>query len=306
MDARQEDSLSMRIVTVDVLENAAPGVLSRMPQIESVRDELKAKVEKLRGFKNGQVLNRTGNRMTKDELRVAMTHKGYETAAAVKAYAIAEGNTVLRMEVTYVMSDFEKMRDTDVADACTSIFDVAEALLVELADYGVTLLSLNELKDSILMFNLALPKTRAGIVTKTTFTERIAELFAETDVLLFRIDNLVNMVRFSESLFYREYYGSRKIVNTGNRKLSLRGTITDESGLPLDKVVVTVESTNEVSAKSTKKGNYRFKGVEGGFWAVTFKREGFVTEKVFLAFTPNLRLDFSIVLKRVEEQVLSA
>ncbi|WNM20382.1 carboxypeptidase-like regulatory domain-containing protein [Flavobacterium capsici] len=306
MDARQEDVLSMQIVTVDLLEHTDTAILDRMPQIVTVTAALRAKVETLRNFKNGQMLNRSGNRMTKEEIRVEMTQKGFETAAAVCAYAIAESNEVLEMEVTYVYSDLERMRDTDVADTCQSIHEIAFPLLTELADYGVTAESLGKLKDAIIEFNTAMPKPRQGIVTRKTITEQIALLFEECSELLFRIDKLVTMVRFSEPTFYSDYFGSRRIVDTGSRKLSLRGVVTDELGQPIDKVIVAIEASSLISTKTTAKGNYQFKGVEGGFWPVVFKRDGYTSEKVFLAITPGLRVDFNITLKAASEQERSA
>jgi hypothetical protein len=306
MNARQLDALTMRIVTVNRLETTPQSILVQMPQVEAVTAALKTKTETLRRFKNGQVLNRTGSRDAKEVLRTEMMQKGFETAASVRSYAIAIGNRELQMEVTYVYSDLERMRETDVADACQSIHDIAESNIDELADYGVNENSQTKLKDSIILFNVALPETRAGIVDQSTFTARIEQLFGETDVLLFQLDNLATMLRFREPVFYADYFSSRKIVNTGSRKLSLRGVITDEQGLPIDKVLITIENPNEDMAVSTAKGNYQFKGVEGGFWPVTFQRDGFVTEKVFLAITPNLRIDFSVTLKRIIEQERSA
>lgn len=306
MNSRQKNGLNMRIVIVDLLKRTAPSVLVRMPQIEAVTAELESKVETLRRYKNGQNLNRSGNRMTKDILRAEMTQKGFETAAATCAYAVAISNEVLQMEVTYVYSDLTHMRDEDIADACQSIYDITHPLLSDLADYGVTEESLNQLKDIIILYNEALPRTRAGIVVKSNFTQRIAQLFVETDELLFRIDKLVTMVRFSEPVFYADYFNSRKIVDTGNRKLSLRGTVTDSLGQPIDKVLISIDTPNADTAVSTALGNYQFKGVEGGFWSVTYQRDGYITEKVYLAITPNLRVDFNITLRSVAEQERSA
>ena len=306
MKANQEDKLSMEIVVVDLLNNTTPTILAQMPQIESLKEEFSKNVDKLREFKNGQTLNRTGNRMSKEQLREQMTQLGFVTAAQVCAFAIETDNEVLEMEVTYVYSDLVRLRDTDIADTCQSIHDIALANLATLADYGVTTASLEALKDSIENYNAVLPKTRAGIVTRTLFTDGIAELFTENDKLLFRMDKLVTMLMFAEATFHEEYFKSRKIVNTGHRSLSLKGNITNELGQPIDKVTITIESPLMETTKSTELGNFQFKGIESGVFPVTFKRDGYITERVFLVFTKNTRIDFNIVLKQAEQQQRSA
>ena len=306
MTSNQEDKLSMQIVVVDLVNNTDPTILAKMPNFESLNSEFSSNVDKLRTFKNGQTLNRTGNRMSKQQLREQMTNFGFVAAAKACAYAIAIDDEVLEMEVTYTDSGLKGLRDTDIADTCQSILEIAQANLANLADYGVTAASLQELSDSITLFNTVLPKTRAAIVTQTIFTDKIVETFEANEKLLFKMDKLVTMLKFEEETFFDEYFKSRKIVNTGHRKLALKGNITNELGLPIDNVTINIETQIPETTKSTELGNYQFKSVIGGVFPVTFQRDGYITERVFLVFTPNARLDFNVVLKQAQEQQRSA
>ena len=137
-------------------------------------------------------------------------------------------------------------------------------------------------------------------------TELIANLFASNAELLERMDGLVKMLKFKQPVFFTNYFSSRKVIATGNRTLSLRGFVTDELGGALGKVVVTVDSTTEFTTKSTNRGSYQFKSLPAGVWPVTFKREGYISETVYLSITPTLRMEYSISLKRIDEQALSA
>lgn len=306
MTSNQEDKLSMQIVVVDLVNNTDPTIQAKMPNFESLNSEFSSNVNKLRAFKNGQTLNRTGNRMSKQQLREQMTNFGFVAAAKACAYAIAIDDEVLEMEVTYTDSGLKGLRDTDIADTCQSILEIAQANLANLADYGVTAASLQELSDSITLFNTVLPKTRAAIVTQTIFTDKIAETFEFNEKLLFKMDKLVTILKFEEETFFDEYFKSRKIVNTGHRKLALKGNITNELGLPIDNVTINIETQIPETTKSTELGNYQFKSVIGGVFPVTFQRDGYITERVFLVFTPNARLDFNVVLKQAQEQQRSA
>ena len=306
MNSTQEDKLSMQIVVVDLVNNTEPTILAKMPNFESLNTDLSKNVDNLRAFKNGQTLNRTGNRMSKQQLREQMTNFGFVAAAKICAYAIAIDDEVLEMEVTYTDSGLKGLRDTDIADTCQSILEIAQANLANLADYGVTAASLQELSDSITLYNEVLPKTRAAIVTQTIFTDKIVETFEANEKLLRHMDKLVTILKFEEETFFDEYFKSRKIVNTGHRTLALKGKITNELGQPVDNVTITIETLIPETTKSTELGNYQFKSSIGGVFPVTYKRDGYITERVFLVFTPNARLDFNVVLKAAEEQQRSA
>ena len=111
------------------------------------------------------------------------------------------------------------------------------------------------------------------------------------------MDKLVTMLKFTNPTYYSDYFSARKIVNTGHRKQALRGKITNELGQPIDKVYITIEAPKEVTVKSTAKGNYQFKAIEGGVWPVTFTRNGYETIREYIVFTPTLRVDLNVTLK---------
>lgn len=198
------------------------------------------------------------------------------------------------------------MRDTNIADICKGIYDIALPLVTNLADYGINTTSMLKLKESIDIYRLVLPTPREGIVDQSTFTHGIELLFEQNSQLLYRADKLVTMLRFDEPIFWEKYFKCRKIIDSGSRRLSLKGNITDEQGLPITNVIIQVESPSAVATKSTALGNYQFKGIEPGVWPVTFNRDGFKTEKVYLVFSPNQRIDHNIMLKSVELQQQSA
>lgn len=306
MNGKQEDTLTMCIVVVSEIAATDSTVLALMPEFDSLVAELNANVAQLRANKIGQRLNRTGYKETKVDYRGIMTEQAFTIAASVCAYAVAESNNVLKMEVTYTESDFTKMRDSDIADTCKGIYDIAEPLLADLAPYGVTIDVMNDFKSAIEDYNEYIPLPRTSIITKKMHTEMIANLFASNAVLLERMDGLVKMMKFKQPVFFNNYFSSRKVIATGNRTLSLRGFVTNELGVALEKVVVSVATTPEFKTKSTKRGFYQFKSLPAGVWPVTFKREGYISETVYLSFTPTLRMDYSISLKRIEDQVQSA
>lgn len=302
MNGRQLDDLSMQKVVNCLWDDTTPEILALMPEIEAVKTAFKENIDTIDVLYNGQNTNRTGTRMTKDEYREDMMTKAFGVAAKTCAYAIAINDEELQMKVTYVYTDLNELRDTVVANTCNEIYSIARDLGDVLIPYGVTVETLAKLSNSITLYREIQPKTREGIVDQTLFTSQIEELLAANHKLLFRMDKLVIMLRFDKPLFYEQYFNSRKIIDTGSRKFSLKGNITNEQGQPIDAVYITVETPTPVTVKSTEKGNYQFKGIEGGVWAVTFKRNGYIEVKEYLVFTPNQRIDFNVVLKAAELQ----
>ncbi|MGV9004410.1 carboxypeptidase-like regulatory domain-containing protein [Flavobacterium sp.] len=306
MNAEQTDILSMQKVVENLWNDAAPTILDQMPGIGPLKVTFSDNINTIDILYNGQKYNRTGTHMTKEEYREDMMQLAFSTAARTCAYAISINDEQLQIRVTHVYSNMQKIRDTLIANTCTDIYNIALDLGAVLLPFGVTLDSLQVLKDSITLYRVIQPKPRAGIADQTVFTTRIVELFADNAKVLFNMDKLVIMLRFDEHVFYETYFANRKIIDTGSRRLSLRGNITDEQGLPIDGVTITIETPHAVAAKSTDLGNYQFKGIEGGVWAVTYKRNGFKEQKEYLVFTPNKRVDFNVVLKAIEQQQRSA
>ncbi|MGL2964131.1 carboxypeptidase-like regulatory domain-containing protein [Flavobacterium sp. RSB2_4_14] len=300
MTSKQEDELSMEIVLCNLLVTVPASITEQMPDFTILATEVSEKVTILRDLKQGQRLNRKGFLVTKINYREVMIDLGLNMAARVKAYALAEDDMVLWNEMDYKRYQFEKMRDSDVADECMSIFDRAEKLLSVLGTYGVTTDNLRALKASIDAYNEYLPLPRASVVNKKLITEQIKKTFAEITILLFKMDTLVKMLEFSEPQFYSDYFNSRKVIVTGGRVIALRGFITDDNGAALEKVVVTIADLKGFSTTSTGRGYYQFQNLPQGVFVVSFARAGYETVNVRLAITPTLRLDFDVVLKRVD------
>jgi hypothetical protein len=245
-----------------------------------------------------QGLNRTGIRMMKLRMRGELTALTLNVAAHIEAYALGIKDCVLSKEVALKEYKINKSRENDLACLGIFIHEKALELLAPLAEYGVTLEMLTDLQEATDEYIAIIPKTRAGIVTQSTSTSLIKQLFEQFDKLLLRIDKLVTILRFSDNLFYNEYFGNRKIIRRGARKNALQGQILDEEGKPLDKVTITVVANATIQSQSGDKGNYLFRRLPGGVWPVTFSRLGYVSETVFLASVPLVRQELNIVLKR--------
>jgi len=303
MDSKQEDRLSMGIVVTNYVATVPGTITEQMPGFTDLFAKCESLVNSLRVQKQQQRLNRSGYRRTKSVYREVMVAEGFNIASRIKAYAIAVGDLVLEQEMDIKPSQFERMRDSDVADSCSTIYEKGNALLSNVAPYGVTPENLGKLKEAILKYNEYLPLPRASVVNKKEVTQAIKATFVELDQVLSNMDVLVTMLKFSSPEFYKKYFMSRKVIVSGGRVIGLRGYVTSNEGAPLEKVLVTIEELEGYATYTTARGYYQFKNLPDGVFTFAFARAGFEPVKVPLAITKTLRLDYDVTLTQVDEVV---
>ena len=300
MNAKQENRLTMCLVVVDYLKLVSPAIISQMPGFADLFDLFNRNVDELRVMKQGQRLNRKGLKTTKVNYKVVMIDFALEMSSRVRAYALAIDDFVLLDEMDYKEYKFDRMRDSDVADDCQTIYDKANGLARELALYGVTEENLAELQRSINEYNLYLPLPRAGIINRKTITEDIRNLFDVNDLILKKMDGLSLMLKNTEKKYYTKYFDSRKVVVTGGRVIALRGFVTDEEGVALKRVTVSITEL-DYSTYTTAKGYYSYKNLPSGVFTVVYARDGYTVYSTQLAITDTLRTEFDVVLVARED-----
>jgi hypothetical protein len=296
MNAKQENRLTMCLVLLKFLESVPLSIISQMPGFADLLLLFKRNVGDLRILKQGQRLNRKGFKVAKINYKDLMIDVSLNMSSRVRAYALAIGDMVLWNEMDFKRYKFDKMRDSDVADDCQTIYDKAKGLLAEVGLYGVTVENLAELQMGIDEYNLYLPMPRAGIISRKTITEEIRNLFVVNELTLEKMDSLSLMLEFTEKLYFMEYFDTRKVVSTGGRVIALRGKVTDKAGVVLQRVLVRVGGVYGYSTYSTAKGYYSFKNLLSGVYKVVFSREGYADYAAEVAITDTLRTEFDVAL----------
>ncbi|RKS02924.1 carboxypeptidase-like regulatory domain-containing protein [Flavobacterium sp. 102] len=298
MNQLQERKRSMYYVVEDFLATVPAAIIASMPEFEAKLVTFTKSVADIRQLSESQTTNRVGYRIVKDDLKLALTRKAIDVATRIKAYAINIDDVVLREEMYQRISNLIKKPDTICADICQYIHGKGSSLLANLSDYGVDNVMLDSLDDSISEYTSYIPKPRAGIVERKQATSEMSQLFASCDVVLKKMDALVNMLQFSDLEFYSTYYSSRKIIRPGYRTIAIRGIVTDAEGYPLNKVDVAIEDT-AFSRKTTNNGGFEIKDIDSGMYTVIVKKPGYADTRTIVAVTATERTDVSIVMESV-------
>jgi hypothetical protein len=296
-----EESRTMYYTVRDFISTAPEVVLDLMPQFTNVYSGFDLTLSKIPEQSESQLTNRVGNRLIKDALKREMVTAAINVSVRVKAFAVNDGDVYLEKEMSKSFSTILYTADTVSADLCNFIKIKAESFLVDLADYGVTAAMLTALEDKINFFIAQIPKPRIGIMERKEATRQLELLFAACNVDLKRMDNLVEMLRYEDPVFYDNYFSARKIIRTGKRTLAISGVVVDENGTPLEKVDVTLKNT-PYTRKTSENGNFEIKNLEGGIYQLVFARPGYVETTVEIAVTSTLTTDVSVTMQRKPAQ----
>ena len=303
MNQLQERKRSMYYVVEEFLATVPAATIAGMPQFEVVLQKFTDTVLEIRQQSEWQTQNRVGERILKDEYRMTMCVQAVTISSRIKGYAINTGNVVLREEMSMRISYLLNMADTVAADVCQFVQEKGVLLLTDLTTYGVTQDMLNDLDKSIGDFRNSIPKPRMGIVSRKRATEEMKLLFYKCDVLLKAIGSLVDMLQFEDSEFYAAFYSSRRIIKPAYRTLSISGQITDENGMPLQKVMVSLQDTL-IERKTSDKGGFDIKGLESKVYSVVLQKAGYDTVSIEVAVTATERTEIAVSMKPETDAIM--
>ncbi len=148
-----------------------------------------------------------------------MVRKALAVANQVFAYAEDKGDAVLKAKMDVSYSDLTAPRDAVIAQKCQGIHDEANAVIADIADYGIVAADLTELQALIDAYEGVISAPRVAITVRKGATEAIEALIKDgTTILTNRMDKLMSEFKDSKPDFYQEYFDARIVVNTGAKK----------------------------------------------------------------------------------------
>ncbi|MBA3650149.1 MAG: hypothetical protein H0W66_01380 [Chthoniobacterales bacterium] len=96
--------------------------------------------------------------------------------------------------------------------------DEANAIIAQLADYGVTAATLSALQTRIDAYRMEIASPKMAIGERSTHTDLLKQEFARADALVKnRLDGLVRQFEETDATFVANYRNARKITDTGSK-----------------------------------------------------------------------------------------
>lgn len=136
--------------------------------------------------------------------------------SALYAYSLSVKDEELKALTLDSEWDLKKMRDADFVKKAELIKKEAAAKLPELEPYKITEANLTELQEKINAFSEALNGKDTGFANRSALRKELTEKFdAADEILEHQLDNLIELVRKTDKLFYDKYYSARGIKDLG-------------------------------------------------------------------------------------------
>ena len=218
MNKQNEDKMSMFYALLQVLAKHV-AVWTGLVPFKNAHDELKGNVGSIENATQTQETSLKGVALDKRFKKEAMVKKTLEVAQCVYAYAVDQGNLVLREQVDYSRSDLMGVRDAVVAQTCQNIHDLANPIIAALGAYGLVAADLTTQQTAIDAYTATVGSPRAALTVRKGATAEIEALVKDSmKILNNRMDKMMPEFEVSNADFFQEYFDARMIINSGSTK----------------------------------------------------------------------------------------
>jgi hypothetical protein len=223
-------------------------------------------------------------------------------SSKICALAVNTGNMVLYGEVHISESKLKKSSDNILKERCQLIYDRANSNAAALATYGVTAQIITNLLTALNSFIAYIPKPRLCRNEKTLAGLQLRQLFDTINDAIYKIDILVETVRYSQPVFYAGYRTTRKTVNAGKRSISLKAIVTDANNKkPIKGAHIKLagtETAKVIERRTADKGGIKVANLDEGRYIVSVSLPGYNSKEIEVFITDAKMADLSISLER--------
>lgn len=308
MNTKQESKVKMYSASRDFLEpNAA--ITTPLPEFTQNFTVFQSTLNELRLIGEMQKDVRTGLAKDKKDMKNNLISLSADNSRKVFAYAKNKGNKTLMDSVDFSISDFQRMTDVDLKDYAENMLKKAEAIISDLATYGITQETQKALGEAIKAHDAWMEKPRMGITEKKQATVRLGELFAIADATLEKIDAIIEIVRLTQANFYVGYKTARRLVDFNTGVIALKATAVDiANGKPLNGAIFTFTSDGmnsngseqpvTIRKKTAAKGSFHLRNIRAGVYKVAIKKTGYKVKEVTIDIPEGERSDLKVELEK--------
>lgn len=258
------------------------GIIENLPNYLANLAILKTIVIDLGVATREQKIDTKGVRKYKLELRTLLMVLGADNARKLTSYAKLTNNTVLLGQVDYTDTDFKRFTDEALKDYAQLIYECAEPIVAELANYDINPDTQSAFLNAINNYTEVLVSPNITETIRKQATKKMALLLAAGDVCISNLAAAVEVVRLKEPIFYLGFKTAQKLIVNGKTKLAVKGHTTDTSGNPLAHVKITVflKGTVVMVKKTAAKGGFYISSLAGGTYQFTFKKAGLADQTI--------------------------
>jgi len=217
MNTNLKDKLGMYLKVQDNLMDHASDYASH-PRIAGASKELDVKIAAIFEAASRFDLDNTGVTEDKALKRVRLEELVYKVGKALKSLADETPGKTLKNRVTFSLGEIQQMRDADLHLKALQLKQFAQTHITALAEFRILPADIDLLDGVRDEFLVQIPNPKDENEARVVAGIELDTLFAETDILLSKIDDYLDTYRFEQPLLWEEYQLSRSIDQTGSRK----------------------------------------------------------------------------------------
>jgi hypothetical protein len=174
--------------------------------------------------------------------RITLAGSTYAIVKAVRAYAIANGNWTLALQMTTSLSKLKRTGYATLLQNVNNWINVVGPLMTSLGDYGVTAADYTQWKADRDALTDLLTTPQEAIDAHTVLGGQIQTSMNDAMTLTHQqIDAIVAGLINSQPLYYIGYGQSRKITGPEERHTALKATVVNELNQPMWGITVTID-----------------------------------------------------------------
>ncbi len=235
-------------------------------------------IEQIDQYFQAQAYNNKGYTVNKQKAKKDLSTQVFKLSAGFCSFGVDHKNYVLVQEFKIAESHINKKSDADIVNYAAQLSISLKEYIGQLADYRILSQDIDDLEALTVYYQDVLHLPSELRKHRNIATRKIQELITKAyHILKKSIDRDMVHYKDKQAQIYKLYTKRREVYDAAFRALSIIGktqNADDNSPLQYVRISVKTETGKElaiVPRVSSKKGNYRFKGIPDGTYTVTFE-----------------------------------
>jgi len=291
MNKKQINRFNMYLSIVEFcLKNSA--IFSPLPNFNTNMNNLKMVADAVRLIVQRQAGDITGTTAVKKDFKETVVIWSADGARKLTAFAKLTKNQKLLKDIAYTETDLRHLPDSTLPDTAMLIYNCGQQYLSELGSYQINDQTQETLLQAITNLKQSVSTPRTEMIGKAQNTQQLIQLFKTGDEALANMDAVVEIVRLTQPDSYAGYKLARKVIETGNSKMSVRGSITDQTtAQPIAGATVSFCPDGETAKaaapgeailvkKSAAKGGFYVNGLAAGTYRVVVQKTSYAEQSL--------------------------
>ena len=303
MNTKQQSKLKMYL-TVRIMLLSNPAITANLPNFPEFMAALDAAILQIQTHSEHHSQHGKGIHDNKKQLREVLTVQILDAAGKLHAFAKYIHDTMLLSQSKLNRTELNAISSLDFVATANKLYNLIDTHLGSVAPYNLNAISQSQLRQTIDAFNEVIPQFRQNQLQGKEDSLLEKQGFYHADVAIDNIDALVEIVRFSEPVFYANYKNARKIIDQGVGTLQMQGNVTEAAtGKPIHgaSLVFRLSGKTEVvlEKETAEKGGFNIKSLAEGIYEVTVTKVGFQTQTLNVVVDWNELCVLEVALEKI-------